>query len=498
MAERASVSSGAMPPAGRPGGSVDYYPIVAGAVAGLSDNSPQARQAVYARARRVVLGQLRASKPPLAKHQIDLERFALEEVIKKVEAEARAGGINASRTNKRAQPGASARTRRGRMLRVIAPFGLALVIAGIAGTYWLAGGRLSNLAFTRPRPQVAQAPPAKTGDTAGSQTAAANERGNTGEGAANEPKGCSPILAATDLVACANADAERIEASRERQVGLPWSSAYTNLRDVKPAPPQRQPAPPSGSKARDLTESGKLAAKDGDLDRAARDLTDAIRADPLYAEAHIHRGQTMFKLGDVEQAIADLNEGIKLDPHNAPAIRARGMSQLYKGDEDSAMADLSKAIQLAEADPARMPALDLFYAHRSRAALCEKKRLYDREIYDLTAMIDSYWKDPLLAEALRTSYREAGAASLMGSIYRLRANVHVRKGSPELAIADLSFALQLDQPRTLALLLERARLQELLGRREPAIVDFQRILEINPANTEAKTALTRLKGQASR
>jgi hypothetical protein len=41
-------------------------------------------------------------------------------------------------------------------------------------------------------------------------------------------------------------------------------------------------------------------------------------------------------------------------------------------------------------------------------------------------------------------------------------------------------------------------LQELLGRREPAIVDFQRILEINPANTEAKTALTRLKGQASR
>ncbi len=394
------------------------------------------------------------------------------------------------------------------LMRVLAPFGLAIFVAGIVTAYWLAGGRFNNLSFARPRLAAAHAPAAKLAD-AGRVDGAVAQDGplNAAQVSAKPLLGCSPMLAATDLVACANADAERIEANRDWQSGVSgWLSAHSELGKGPQGPSRREmgsPAPSgsaaagAGSKARDLTESGKQSAKNGDLERAARELTDAIRADPLYAEAYIHRGQTWFKLGDVERAIADLNEGIGLDPNNALALRARGMTQLYKGDEEAAMADLSKAIQLADADPARMPALDLFYAHRSRAALCDKKKLYDREIYDLSAMIDSYWKDPLLAEALRMSYRETGAASLIGSIYRLRANVQLRKGAPDQAIADLSFAIQLDQQRTLALLLERARLQEMLGRREQAIVDFRRVLEINPANQEAKTALTRLKGQAS-
>jgi tetratricopeptide (TPR) repeat protein len=245
-----------------------------------------------------------------------------------------------------------------------------------------------------------------------------------------------------------------------------------------------------------LTQEGIRLAKSGDLEQAMHELTNAVRADPLYAEAYVHRGQTFFKLGDTEHALTDLTEAIRLDPRNAPAWRARGMAQLYKGDEDAALTDLSKAIQLTEADPTRMPAVDLFYAHRIRANLCDKRKLYDREIYDLTAMIDAYWKDPLLADALRTSYREAGVASLIGSVYRLRGNAHVRKGAPDLAISDLSFAIQLDPQKALPLLLERARLQDTLGRREQAMADYQRVLEITPANEEAKTAVTRFKGQA--
>jgi tetratricopeptide (TPR) repeat protein len=245
-----------------------------------------------------------------------------------------------------------------------------------------------------------------------------------------------------------------------------------------------------------LTDEGKRLAKDGDPEQAMRVLTDAVRADPLFADAYVHRGQTFFKLGDTEHALADLNEAIRLDARNAPAWRARGMTQLYKGDEESALADLSKAIQLTEADSTRMPAVDLFYAHRIRASLCDKRKLYDREIYDLTAMIDTYWKDPLLADALRTSYREAGVATLIGSIYRLRANAYVRKGAPDLAISDLSFAIQLDPQKALPLLLERARLQDTLNRREQALADYQRVLELTPANEEAKAAITRFKSQA--
>jgi tetratricopeptide (TPR) repeat protein len=237
--------------------------------------------------------------------------------------------------------------------------------------------------------------------------------------------------------------------------------------------------------------------REGDLDSAIRDLTAAIRADALYAEAYVVRGQAAFQIGDTERAIADFNEGIRLDPRNALAIRARGMTHLYRSNDDAALADLSKAIQLVEADPARMPAIELFYARRNRAAISDRKKLYDREIYDLTAMIDAYWRDPVLADTLRTNYREAGVGSLVGSIYRLRAQAHVRKGSPDAAIADLSFALQLDQSRTIALLLARGNLLETLGRRDAAMLDYRRVLEVNPAHSEAKTAIARLKGEDS-
>jgi tetratricopeptide (TPR) repeat protein len=313
-------------------------------------------------------------------------------------------------------------------------------------------------------------------------------------------------LAATDLVACANADTERTEAS-ERSLLPSWLSAYKAFDAAQRAiglgraTSSTASAPAtagSASSARDLTESAKQSIKNGNLDRATRDLTAAIRAEPLYADAYVIRGQALFQLGETEQAIADYNEGIRLDPRNAVAIRARGMAELYKGDEGAALSDLGKAIQIAEGEPARMPAIDLFYAHRNRAALFDSKQQYDREIYDLSAMIDAYWKDPLLAGALRASYRETGAASLIGSIYRLRAHAHLHKKSPDAAVTDLSFALELDQQHTVALLLERGHLQETLGRRESAILDFQRVLdEFNPAHEEAKTALTRLKAQAS-
>jgi tetratricopeptide (TPR) repeat protein len=372
---------------------------------------------------------------------------------------------------------------------------VALAVVGIATTFWLVRARLSDLSLARSRQQVA--------DIAARAQAPV---------AFGPPPGCNAILAATDLTACANAATERHEAGVDQPPDRTrWLSASTGLPQSQPQPAPPAPAavasaapaaptePVAGptARARELTESGIRLAKDGDLDQALRELTQAVRADPLYADAYVHRGQTLFKLGDTEHALVDLNEAIRLDPRNAPAWRARGMTLLYKGDEDAALNDLSKAIQLTEADPTRMTAVDLFYAHRIRASLCEKRKLYDREIYDLSAMIDAYWKDPLLADALRTSYREAGVASLIGSVYRMRANAHVRKGSVDLAISDISFAVQLDPQRALPLLLERARLQETLGRREQAMIDFQHVLELTPANEEAKTALTRLKSQAS-
>jgi hypothetical protein len=66
----------------------DYYPLIAKAVAGLEKNTGEARRSLYERARNALVDQLRGLTPPLAESEITRERLALEEAIRKVEAEA--------------------------------------------------------------------------------------------------------------------------------------------------------------------------------------------------------------------------------------------------------------------------------------------------------------------------------------------------------------------------------------------------------------------------
>src|SRR5882672_653580 len=66
----------------------DYYPLVAKAIAGLEKNTGEGRRALYERARTALVGQLRGmNDPALTEAEITRERLALEEAIRKVEAE---------------------------------------------------------------------------------------------------------------------------------------------------------------------------------------------------------------------------------------------------------------------------------------------------------------------------------------------------------------------------------------------------------------------------
>jgi hypothetical protein len=66
----------------------DYYPLISRAVAGLEKNTGEGRRALYERARKALVDQLRGVDPPLSETDITRERLALEESIRKVETEA--------------------------------------------------------------------------------------------------------------------------------------------------------------------------------------------------------------------------------------------------------------------------------------------------------------------------------------------------------------------------------------------------------------------------
>ena len=66
----------------------DYQPLIARAVYGLEKNTGENRRALYERARSALVNQLRSVEPALEESDITRERLALEEAIRKVEADA--------------------------------------------------------------------------------------------------------------------------------------------------------------------------------------------------------------------------------------------------------------------------------------------------------------------------------------------------------------------------------------------------------------------------
>jgi hypothetical protein len=66
----------------------DYHPLIARAVEGLDRSTGEARRALYERARTALVTQLRGVDPPLSESEITKERLALEDAIRKVEADA--------------------------------------------------------------------------------------------------------------------------------------------------------------------------------------------------------------------------------------------------------------------------------------------------------------------------------------------------------------------------------------------------------------------------
>ena len=83
----------------------DYHPLIARAVERLDRSTGEARRALYERARHALVAQLRSNQPALLEADIAKERLALEEAIRKVEAEAARKSRSEPRADRRPRAG---------------------------------------------------------------------------------------------------------------------------------------------------------------------------------------------------------------------------------------------------------------------------------------------------------------------------------------------------------------------------------------------------------
>lgn len=65
----------------------DYYPLIDRAIGGLENNTGENRRLLYERARSALVAQLRGIQPPLDEAEITRERLALEDAIRRIEAD---------------------------------------------------------------------------------------------------------------------------------------------------------------------------------------------------------------------------------------------------------------------------------------------------------------------------------------------------------------------------------------------------------------------------
>jgi tetratricopeptide (TPR) repeat protein len=83
---------------------------------------------------------------------------------------------------------------------------------------------------------------------------------------------------------------------------------------------------------------------------AFADFAQALKIDPSYWAAYVDRGAVYEKLGDYKSAIADYTQAIKIDPKDAKAYNNRGAVYYNLGDYKSATKDARKACELGNCE----------------------------------------------------------------------------------------------------------------------------------------------------
>lgn len=162
--------------------------------------------------------------------------------------------------------------------------------------------------------------------------------------------------------------------------------------------------PRISSEAEKLKNSAVAAMNAGRLDEAIADLDQAIRLQPDYGEAYLHRGNVFSKKGERYRAIGDLADAIRFKPAYASllakmefpqlaraagrvvdpdtvapsakpnAYLVRGAVRAQHGENAEAIADLSEAIRLQA---------DLAAAYLTRGIIYLRSGEIDRAVADL-------------------------------------------------------------------------------------------------------------------
>jgi tetratricopeptide (TPR) repeat protein len=148
-----------------------------------------------------------------------------------------------------------------------------------------------------------------------------------------------------------------------------------------------------------LQRLGNLAAAEAsDSEEAAHLLEEAVEVQPEYVEARVDLATVYFRQGHLDKANAQASQAVKADPRNARALHLRGNIEFAQGNFAAAEEDLRAAMGLqGDFDTA----YSLGLAYLSLRKLAETKLLFDEILNDMGST-------PQIHVLLGRAYRETG------------------------------------------------------------------------------------------
>jgi tetratricopeptide (TPR) repeat protein len=190
-------------------------------------------------------------------------------------------------------------------------------------------------------------------------------------------------------------------------------------------------------------------------ERRIDEQTALLQSDPHDVAVLIRRGNSHARQGDLEKAIADFSQAIEQRPNDAALYRRRALAHTRNHDFDATIADYTESLRL---EPRGVEAF------ANRALAYAQKMDHEHAIADFN-------------EALRLQPRDA-------VLLFNRGNAYFGKGDYALALADYTEVIRLD-PRNLWAFSNRGKLYALLHDHTRAVADFTRVLQLDPNNVRA-------------
>lgn len=219
---------------------------------------------------------------------------------------------------------------------------------------------------------------------------------------------------------------------------------------------------------------GRLYLESQSLEKAAQEFQTAARLAPKDEHGVISLGHVYLRMGKDEEALKAYREANQLAPHVAAVHAGLGTIYYHRKDDLKAGKEYEEALKI---DPS------LTEARYNLSLIYERKGELSKAMKEWQTLLDQDPNESLAREKLARAYYQAEQYEDAVREYSMLSQV--RQSSPE-----VFFALGEAQVMLAASLKDSDDQKQL---RDLAIQAFERTLELDPANAQARKYLDRLK-----